>query len=90
MLIAIITWLGFGFIVGLIARALVPGDQSLGFVGTACLGVVGSFVGGLIASLIYGYPLFEMRASGFVGSLIGAIIVLAIATSVGSKRTMSP
>ena len=37
-----------GFVVGLIARALLPGDQKLGLIMTALLGIVGSFVAGFI------------------------------------------
>jgi uncharacterized membrane protein YeaQ/YmgE (transglycosylase-associated protein family) len=86
MITAILSWILFGFVVGLIARALFPGTQSLGFVGTVLLGVVGAFVGGFFASLIGGYPLLEFRTSGFVGSLLGALATLAVA-GVGSKRS---
>ena len=41
-----------GFVVGLVARALLPGDQKLGLIMTAVLGVVGSFVAGFIGSVV--------------------------------------
>ena len=47
----IIAFIIVGLIAGLIARALMPGNQSMGLVATTLLGMVGSFVGGLIGSL---------------------------------------
>jgi uncharacterized membrane protein YeaQ/YmgE (transglycosylase-associated protein family) len=86
MVFAILTWLAFGFIVGLVARALFPGTQPLGFLPTVALGVLGSFLGGFIASLIGGYPVLELRTAGFIGSLIGALVVLGISSSTRRRR----
>ena len=68
-----------GFIVGLIARALMPGVQTMGFIETALIGIVGSIVGGLIAR-IFSKPADGafFHPAGFVMSIIGAVIVLAI------------
>ena len=69
----------FGFVVGLIARALMPGPQPMGFIKTSLLGIAGSFVGGLLTSFFFSGHLFGgLHAAGFVGSVIGAMIVLAI------------
>jgi uncharacterized membrane protein YeaQ/YmgE (transglycosylase-associated protein family) len=66
-----------GFIIGLIARALMPGAQHMGFIVTSLVGIGGSFVGGLIAR-IFSKPadgaLFH--PAGFFLSIIGAMIVL--------------
>lgn len=78
MLIPIIGWAIFGLIVGAIARLLYPGRQDLGLLKTTLLGVAGSFVGGAIGFLIFGGTLFQ--ASGWIGSIVGAVLVLAIAT----------
>ena len=48
---AIILFIVFGLVVGLLARAVMPGNQSMGWGMTALLGVVGSFVGGFLAAL---------------------------------------
>jgi uncharacterized membrane protein YeaQ/YmgE (transglycosylase-associated protein family) len=48
-------------------------------------GIVGSFVGGLIASLIAGDGI-ALRASGIIGSIVGAIVVLAIWGALRGKR----
>ena len=47
----IITMIVIGLVAGLIARAIVPGRQSMGALATMLLGIVGSFVGGLLGSL---------------------------------------
>ncbi|HSP19463.1 MAG TPA: GlsB/YeaQ/YmgE family stress response membrane protein, partial [Myxococcaceae bacterium] len=47
----IITMIVIGLVAGLIARAIVPGRQSMGVLATMLLGIVGSFVGGLLGSL---------------------------------------
>jgi uncharacterized membrane protein YeaQ/YmgE (transglycosylase-associated protein family) len=68
-----------GFIVGLIARAVMPGVQHLGFIATTLLGVGGSIVGGLIARLFSKpAPGSTFHAAGFILSIIGAIILLFV------------
>ena len=83
----IIAWIVFGFVIGLLARAIVPGRQHMGFIMTTLLGVAGSLIGGLIASAITGGSMQEMHGAGFIGSLIGAIALLVIATvAMGPRR----
>lgn len=65
-----------GFVVGLVARAVMPGTQSLGWILTAVLGIVGSFVAGFIGQALGFYAAGE--GVGFIGSVIGALIVLFI------------
>ena len=66
-----------GFIVGLIARAVLPGAQHMGFILTTLLGIAGSLVGGLIARL-FSKPRegSKFHAAGLILSIIGAIILL--------------
>jgi uncharacterized membrane protein YeaQ/YmgE (transglycosylase-associated protein family) len=71
----------FGLLIGAIARFLVPGRQSLGLLTTMLLGVVGSFVGGFLGFLMFGGSPFQ--ASGWIGSIIGAVVLLLIATRSG-------
>ena len=68
-----------GFIVGLIARALVPGAQHMGFLATAALGIVGSLAGGLLGRLI-SKPRegATFHPAGFFLSIVGAIVLLLI------------
>lgn len=82
----IIAWIVFGFIVGLIARAVVPGRQGMGFLLTTVLGVAGSLIGGLVGSAITGGSATAFQPSGFLGSLIGAIVLLVVAGMVTGPR----
>ena len=72
-----------GFFVGLVARALLPGDQKVGLILTAVLGIVGSLVAGFLGQSIGWYQAGE--GAGFIGSVVGAIVVLFIYTKVVSK-----
>lgn len=66
-----------GFIVGLIARAIMPGVQQMGFIMTTLLGIGGSIVGGLIGRLFSRpAPGSSFHAAGFIMSLIGALLLL--------------
>lgn len=82
----LLAFLLFGFVIGLIARAIMPGNQSMGIVGTSLLGVVGSFVGGFLASLVQGGPILELRTSGIIGSILGALVVMFALGVVNRKR----
>jgi uncharacterized membrane protein YeaQ/YmgE (transglycosylase-associated protein family) len=68
-----------GFVVGLIARAVVPGAQHMGFIATVVLGIVGSLVGGLLGRLI-SKPRegAAFHPAGFLLSIVGAIVLLVI------------
>lgn len=79
-------WIVFGFLAGLVARALMPGTQKMGLIATTLLGVAGSFVGGFLANLIAGAPMFVFRTSGFIGSVLGAIVLLVI-SGIANRRT---
>jgi uncharacterized membrane protein YeaQ/YmgE (transglycosylase-associated protein family) len=68
-----------GFIIGLIARAIMPGAQHLGVIMTTLLGIAGSIVGGFIGRLFNKpEPGSPFHPAGFVLSIIGAIILLFI------------
>ena len=74
-----------GLIAGAVARFLVPGPDPMGWIGTIVLGIIGSFVGGFLANLIFG-GVVALSPTGIVGSIIGAIIVLLIWRQVGGRR----
>lgn len=88
MLLTIIGMIIIGAIAGFLARALVPGKDSMSIPATILLGIVGSFVGGLLASLLFGSDDGEsfLRPSGLIGSVIGAIIALLIYNAVSGKK----
>jgi uncharacterized membrane protein YeaQ/YmgE (transglycosylase-associated protein family) len=79
VLVSLVLFLIVGLIAGFLARALVPGDDSMSFLATLALGVVGSFVGGFIASLFESdRDILDFTTTGLIGSVIGAIVVLLI------------
>ena len=84
---SLIAFLIIGLIVGAIARFLVPGPDPMGWIATIVLGIVGSFVGGFLVSLLAGQP--ALTPAGWIGSVIGAIIVLLIWRQVGTRRTVA-
>ena len=75
-LLSIIGTIIVGFIVGLIARWIVPGVDALGFWLTTGLGIAGSIVGGVIGGLIWKSPDGRFHPAGWILSIIGAVILL--------------
>lgn len=82
----LIVFLLMGLIAGFIARAVMPGPDPMGWVGTMILGVIGSFIGGTLAALIFGGTL-ALSAAGLIGSIIGAIVALWIWRMMSTRRT---
>ena len=74
----LLLFLVFGFFVGLLARALMPGTQKMGIIRTTVIGAVGSFVGGILGNLISGDPLGHIHSAGWIGSVIGAIVLMLL------------
>ena len=72
----ILGWIVFGLIVGALARLLMPGKDPGGFFVTILLGIIGAVVGGFLGRLLGLYR--EGEPAGFVGALLGAILVLWI------------
>ena len=67
-----------GFVVGLFARALLPGGDQMGLIATTIVGVVGSVVGGFLGGLIKKpEPGASFHPAGFIMSLVGAVVVPA-------------
>jgi len=68
-----------GFIIGLVARAVMPGVQHLSFIYTTLLGIGGSVIGGLIGRLFSKpEPGSSFHMAGFIMSVIGALILLFV------------
>jgi uncharacterized membrane protein YeaQ/YmgE (transglycosylase-associated protein family) len=83
---AIVVWAVFGLVVGALARFLVPGRQAMGILMTMVLGIIGSFAGGLVAWMFRGFEGEPLQASGWIMSLLGAIVVLAIYVAMANRR----
>src|SRR6202012_2635617 len=81
MVLHIIWVIILGLVVGLIARAVVPGRQPMGWIATAVLGIVGSYVGGTLGSIGFPPHQFDIHPPiqhAFLGALVGAVILLLI------------
>ena len=74
-----------GFVVGLIARALKPGDDKLGLIMTTLLGVAGSLLARYAGMALGLYK--EGEAAGWIASVVGAIILLFIYSLVRGRST---
>lgn len=76
----IIGWIVLGLLAGLLAKAILPGDDPGGIIVTTLIGIAGAFLGGLIASALgLGDPLDEFfDISTWIAALVGAILLLLI------------
>ena len=82
-MMAILGTIFIGLIVGFIARAVKPGDDKLGWIMTAVLGVPGSFLAGYAGTALGLYQPGEV--AGFIASVVGAIVLLFVYALVKSK-----
>lgn len=74
-----------GFVAGVIAKFLMPGkNEPSGFVLTAILGIVGAFVATWLGQAIGWYG--PGQGAGFIASIVGAIIVLAVWGMISKNR----
>lgn len=80
----IISTIVIGFIVGLFARALMPGRDPLGLILTTLLGIGGAVIGKFIGDAIGLYR--QEQAAGFFMSLVGAMILLFLYNRFGRKE----
>lgn len=74
-----------GLIVGLIARAIKPGNDSMGWIMTIILGIVGSFLASWAGYAMGLYP--QGSSAGWIASIIGAIVVLFLYNLVTGNRS---
>src|SRR3954467_1796332 len=83
----IIAAIVIGIIAGYLGRALLPGDDSMGFVATVIVGIVGALVGYFLFTSLLGIGddnKFDL--GGILGSIVGVMIVLLVLRAVGGKR----
>lgn len=77
-----------GFIVGVLARLLKPGKDSMGLILTTLLGIAGALLAGWVGQFMGWYASGE--PAGFIGALLGAIVILLIVSLFRRKRTRLP
>lgn len=83
---SILGWILFGLVVGAIAKLLMPGNDPGGWIVTILLGIAGSFVGGFLGQMLFGTG---SQAAGWIGSILGAMLLLLIYRLViGRRRTV--
>ncbi|MBS1795733.1 MAG: GlsB/YeaQ/YmgE family stress response membrane protein [Acidobacteria bacterium] len=91
---SLLVWLVMGFIVGFLAKALMPGRDGGGVITTIILGIVGAVVGGLIGRLV-GYPMISSfndiagSLPSFFSSVVGAIVVLVLYRLLSGRSIMA-
>lgn len=82
----IISWIIFGLVAGAVAKFLLPGNDPGGFIGTIVIGIIGAFVGGLIANMIgFGTVSPGFNLISFIFAVGGAIILLLVYRLVKGK-----
>jgi uncharacterized membrane protein YeaQ/YmgE (transglycosylase-associated protein family) len=83
-MVSLIIWLILGFVVGYVAKFILPGRDGGGVILTTILGILGAVVGGFLGKYFFGYPMISSfdniadNLPSFFSSIIGAIVVLAI------------
>lgn len=83
----ILGWILFGLVVGALAKLIMPGRDPGGILVTILLGIVGAIVGGFLGRSLGLYQPGE--PAGFIGALIGAIILLAIYRMIVGRRRLA-
>ena len=76
-----------GFLAGVIAKFIMPGpNEPTGFIMTTILGIVGAFLATFLGQAIGWYG--PDQGAGFIGAIVGAVVVLAIYGFVAGRRSM--
>ena len=83
----IIGWILLGLLAGVIAKALLPGDDPGGFIITTLIGIAGAFIGGLIVKALgFGDPIDEFfDLSTWLAAVVGALAILWIVSAIGGR-----
>jgi uncharacterized membrane protein YeaQ/YmgE (transglycosylase-associated protein family) len=76
-----------GLVIGALARLIKPGKQNLSLLATLGLGLAGSVVGGVVASLLGTGSIFELNVLGFVVAVIASVLLVGVAESLSGSRS---
>lgn len=88
----VVSFLLFGLVAGLVARAVTPGRQAIGCLPTIAVGIVGSLIGGLIGDVVLGHKeRFGWHLGPFLLAVAGGVILLLLVEAAsGRRRFRSP
>lgn len=89
MIVALIGLFLLGLVAGAVARLFVRSPHRLGCLGTALLGIVGSYAGGTLGALIFNQKFDIRRAGTIIGAIVGTIILLGVWRLVDGRRSSS-
>ena len=78
-----------GLIIGALARLIKPGRQNLGILATLGLGLVGSVIGGLIASFFGTGSIWELNILGFVLAVVASVLLIGVAENVTGRKQIN-
>ena len=82
----ILTWIVFGLVAGVLAKFIMPGQQSGGMILTTVLGVVGAIVGGLLGTYVFGFgDITGFNARSLAIAVGGALLVLFVYGMAGRR-----
>ncbi len=84
----IIGFLVFGLVVGAVARLIKPGKQNLSILATLGLGVVGSLIGGVVATLLGTGSFTELNILGAIVAIVAAVLLIGVAESVTGRKSV--
>ncbi|HEY0153270.1 MAG TPA: GlsB/YeaQ/YmgE family stress response membrane protein [Longimicrobium sp.] len=76
-----------GLIAGAIAKLIMPGRDPGGIIVTILLGIAGSVVGGFLWNMLFGRGESGDNTAGLIGSIIGALILLALYRMIAGRRS---
>lgn len=85
----IIGFLVFGLVVGAVARLIKPGKQNLSILATLGLGVVGSLIGGVVATLLGTGSFTELNILGAIVAIVAAVLLIGVAESVSGRSRVT-
>ncbi|MCA1581264.1 MAG: GlsB/YeaQ/YmgE family stress response membrane protein [Acidobacteria bacterium] len=83
----ILGWIIFGLVIGALAKFVMPGRDGGGIIVTTLLGMVGALLGGFLGRALGLYR--EGEPAGFIGALVGALVVLFIYRAMTGRRRLA-
>jgi uncharacterized membrane protein YeaQ/YmgE (transglycosylase-associated protein family) len=83
----IVSWLLFGLLAGLVARAVTPGRHTIGCLPTLAVGLVGALLGGVIGDVVLGHKVhFGWDLGPFLLAVVGAVVLLLALEALAGRR----